>query len=114
MQSSAANLVSVDSNGVDDIFLHDRNWGTTTRISVATGGAEANGASGTPSISGSGERVAFESTATNLVAGYGPAQQIYVHDRVAGTTVAACAVAGNDASSHRATWALCVVAILGA
>ena len=99
MQSGATNLVAGDTNGVDDIFLHDRNWGTTTRV-TATGGAEANGHCALPSMSGSGERVTFESTATNLVAGYGPASQVYVHDRVAGTTVAASSVAGNGASSQ--------------
>ena len=99
MQSGATNLVSGDTNGADDIFLHDRNWGTTTRI-TAPGGAEANGPCAMPSMSGSSEQVAFESTATNLVASYGPASQVYVHDRVAGTTVAASSVAGNGASTQ--------------
>ena len=100
MQSAATNLVAGDTNGVDDIFLHDRNWATTTRASVATGGAGANGSCALPSISGNGQRVAFESTATNLASGYGPVSQVYVHDRVAGTTVAASPVAGNGASSE--------------
>ncbi len=39
-----------------------------TRVSVSSGGVEANGASGAPSISADGRYVAFASTATNLVA----------------------------------------------
>ena len=38
--SNATNLVANDTNGVADIFLHDRGLGTTTRVSVATGGME--------------------------------------------------------------------------
>ncbi len=41
----------------------------TTRVSVSTAGAEANGPSGPPSINGSGRFIVFSSYATNLVAG---------------------------------------------
>lgn len=66
-QSLATNLVSGDTNGVNDIFLRNLQTGTTTRLSVATDGTEANGASNTPSISGNGRFVAYPSVATNLV-----------------------------------------------
>ncbi len=46
--SNATNLVANDTNGVADIFLHDRGLGTTTRVSVATGGTQANAASLAP------------------------------------------------------------------
>ncbi|HMO55933.1 MAG TPA: cadherin-like domain-containing protein [Roseiflexaceae bacterium] len=68
-QSTASNLVAGDTNGVSDIFLHDRQSGTTTRLSTAADGSQANGASFNPAISYDGSFVTFESTADNLVAG---------------------------------------------
>jgi putative cell wall-binding protein len=68
-QSDATNLVDDDTNGAKDIFVHDRDTGNTTRWSVATGGAQANGDSRDASISRTGYYVAFESQATNLVSG---------------------------------------------
>ena len=42
---------------------------TFTRVSIGPGGTQPNGRSASPSISADGRFVAFESTATNLVAG---------------------------------------------
>ncbi len=88
-ESDATNLVSGDSNGLRDVFLHDTVAGTTTRISVDSAEAQAVGGagSGAASISADGAFVAFNSTATNLVAtdtnGY---SDIFVRDVAAGTT----------------------------
>ncbi len=65
-QSKASNLVNDDKNGYFDIFLHDRQTGTTVRLSVPSSG-EANGHSYNPVISGDGRFIAFESLANNLV-----------------------------------------------
>jgi hypothetical protein len=65
----ATNIVPDDTNGVNDVFVRDRVLGTTERVSVGVSGAEANGPSIFPSISSDGRFVAFESDATNLVAG---------------------------------------------
>ena len=67
--SLATNLVPGDTNGVADIFLRDLSTGTTTRVSVDSAGLQADGASLRPSLSGTGAFVAFDSAATNLVAG---------------------------------------------
>ena len=67
--SWANNLVSGDTNGGRDIFVHDRQTGATTRVSVATGGGQAAADSQRPSISADGRYVAFESDASNLVSG---------------------------------------------
>lgn len=67
--STATNLVGGDTNGASDVFVHDRTAGTTARVSVTGGGAQANGASRAGAISPSGDWVAFESDATNLVSG---------------------------------------------
>jgi Tol biopolymer transport system component len=72
-RSVAYNLVPGDTNGVNDIFLRDRQTNTTTRISVATDGTQANYNTGSwqcpLSISGDGRYVVFESNASNLVDG---------------------------------------------
>ncbi|MGB3442613.1 MAG: hypothetical protein WBA97_28045 [Actinophytocola sp.] len=67
--SSATTLVAGDTNGVDDVFVRDRQSGATERMSVATGGTQGNGASRALAISGDGRYVVFNSSATNLVAG---------------------------------------------
>lgn len=64
--SPATNLVPDDTNGLNDVFVHDRQTGQTTRISVASDGTQANGDSVDPSISADGRYVAFDSGASNL------------------------------------------------
>ena len=59
--SEASNLVPDDTNGHADIFVHDRRSGTTSRVSVASDGAEADAPSTAPSISADGRHVAFQS-----------------------------------------------------
>ncbi len=79
--SEATNLVSGDTNGTWDVFVHDRQTGQTTRVSVRSNGTQGNGASGLPSISTDGRYVAFESGATNLVSGDTNGKtDIFVHD----------------------------------
>ncbi len=72
--SAATNLVSGDTNGAVDIFVRDRTAGRTVRVSLGTGGAQANAASGHQvweglSMAAGGLTVAFRSAASNLVAG---------------------------------------------
>jgi Tol biopolymer transport system component len=66
--SLGSNLSPSDANNQSDVFLRDRSAGTTTRVSVGTGGSDADGSSYRPSISGDGSFVAFCSRASNLVA----------------------------------------------
>jgi Tol biopolymer transport system component len=98
----ATNLVANDNNRHYDIFVHDRQSGETTRVSVDSNGNEANNESLKPSISADGRYVAFESRATNLVAndnnGY---KDIFVHDRQSGeTTRVSVDSNGNEANSQ--------------
>ena len=94
--STATNLVAGDTNGVQDIFVHDRQTGTTTRVSLGPGGVQANGPSAGQSISGDGRLVAFQSGATNLVAGdtNGLADD-FVHDRQTGVTTRVSVATGG-------------------
>jgi Tol biopolymer transport system component len=68
-RSSSTNLVAGDTNGVSDVFLHDRTTGTTTRVSVATGGGQTTPFSDHPNISANGLFVAFDTDDATLVAG---------------------------------------------
>ncbi|MDQ3782416.1 MAG: hypothetical protein M3349_05690, partial [Actinomycetota bacterium] len=110
--SEASNLVAGDTNGVRDIFVHDRDTGITERVNVSTEGEEADaqssfsvqGDSSVPRISGDGSRVSFDSFATNLVpADTNGFPDAFVRDRTAGTTtrvsVDSSGVEGNEGSS---------------
>jgi Tol biopolymer transport system component len=86
-ESDAPNLVPGDTNGVADVFLHDQKTGQTTRVSLSSGGRQANGPSGTPAISADGRYVAFQSLASNLVPGdTNRLSDIFVRDLVTGKT----------------------------
>jgi LPXTG-site transpeptidase (sortase) family protein len=99
-ESEASNLVIGDTNGFDDIFVRDRTTGTTTRVSVASDGTEANGDSDGPPISGDGRFVAFSSYATNLVANdTNVAKDVFVHDRTTRTTTRVSVDSGENQSS---------------
>jgi len=86
-QSSASNLVTGDSNGSRDIFVHNRNTAVTERVSVDSSGSQTNNYSELPSISDDGRYVAFISFASNLVSGDSNASRdVFVHDRNTGVT----------------------------
>src|SRR4029453_292157 len=76
------------SNGVNHIFVSDRNTGTIRCVSLNSNGREGDQDSLAPSISADGQFIAFTSPATNLAGnkcdnGF---NQIYVRDRTTGTT----------------------------
>ena len=85
-ESLATNLVVGDSNNFQDIFIRDRQTATTTRVSVNTTGGNANQASYNPSVSADGRYVAFDSSASNLVAGDAGSQDVFVRDLQTNTT----------------------------
>ncbi|TNE84757.1 MAG: hypothetical protein EP330_28490 [Deltaproteobacteria bacterium] len=89
--SPATNLVAGDTNGVQDVFVldrdpdgdgrFDRSSRSVVRVSHPPTG-EADGASGAPRISADGRFVVFESEATNLVDGdTNGALDVFLHDR---------------------------------
>ena len=103
--SYASNLVSGDTNVASDVFVHDRQSGTTERVSVDSAGAAGNGDSYSPSISADGWIVAFTSRATNLVSGdTNKTADVFVHDRQRGLTervsVDSVGSEGNDMSEY--------------
>jgi Tol biopolymer transport system component len=106
-KSQATNLVPGDTNGAEDIFVHDRQTGVTQRVSVDSAGNQGNGWSEGPAISADGRYVAFYSLATNLVPGDTNGQwDVFVHDRQTGVTqrvsVDSAGNQGNGGSMHTA------------
>ncbi len=92
--STATNLVPGDSNGREDVFVHDRLAMVTARVSVATGGGEGNGNSNVPVITPDARYIVFSSDATNLVPDdTNGVADIFRHDRRTGQTVR---VSGNS------------------
>ena len=102
-RSFSTNLVGDDTNGASDIFVRDRDADAdgvleepgavvTTRVCVASGGAQANAGCEQPALGADGRFVVFVSAATNLltppdtVVGSIIARQIYRNDRVTGET----------------------------
>ena len=84
--SYASNLVNGDTSG-DDIFVRDMKTGKTKKVSAASLAPRANDNSLDPSISENGRFVAFDSDATNLVAGDTNANQdVFVRDLKKGKT----------------------------
>jgi Tol biopolymer transport system component len=85
--SGASNLVRGDTNAVEDAFVRDRRRGTTTRISVSTKRAQADGYSYQTKINASGRYVTFGSAAANLVPGDTNGEQdVFVRDVRTGVT----------------------------
>lgn len=66
-ESVASNLVRRDRGGVIDVFVHDRVVGATVRWSVDTDGGSPNQNSTSAALAANADRVAFQSTATDLV-----------------------------------------------
>lgn len=89
-ESQASNLVVGDTNGIEDVFVHDLFSGETTRVSVRSSGEQVmvgeeafnDSHFSPPSISADGQVVAF-SSAMELVLGtpWAGEQSIFIHDR---------------------------------
>jgi len=105
--SDATNLVAGDFNFVRDVFVHDRQTGATKLISLSSTGGNPNGQSIRPVISAAGRFVAFQSDASNLVAGdFNLIGDVFLRDRLNQTTVrvsvSTAGVEGNGFSTRPA------------
>lgn len=102
--SRASNLVSNDTNGTWDVFVHDRATGVTARVSVSTTGAQGNAFSMGPSLSHDGRYVCFMSLASNLVPGdTNGVKDIFVHDRLSGVTERVSVTSGGEEANGQTT-----------
>jgi Tol biopolymer transport system component len=102
--SDAPNLVPGDTNSRRDVFLRDRQAGTTVRISVGNTGAESNGHSRAAGVSADGTVIVFLSEASNLTASGSPGlRHVYVRDLVAGTTTRLSSGSNGSYTTDHAT-----------
>lgn len=103
--SAAANLVSNDRNGLQDVFLRDTELKSTTRLSVGRAGVESDGLSDRPAISRDGRYVAFHSAGATLVPNdRNGAFDVFVYDRETSqlelASQTSSGLRGNDDSAH--------------
>jgi Tol biopolymer transport system component len=83
-ESVASNLVSaVDTNRTTDVFLWDRETGTSTLLSALPSGAAGDGPSVAALVSGNGERALFRSRAPSMAASE-TNTDLYVWSRLSG------------------------------
>jgi flagellin-like hook-associated protein FlgL len=99
-RSLATNLVAGDTNGQEDSFIKDTVTGVTTRISTDSSGNQGNGYSRITALSADGRYAAFNSAASNLVAGDTNGQvDSFIKDTATGlTTRVSTDSAGNQAT----------------
>jgi Tol biopolymer transport system component len=88
-ESSASNLAALDPDTTADIYLRDRQTGTTTLVSQTSAGALGSGPLGSnkPSISASGRFIAFESSRVLEASDTNNTGDIYLRDTTNNTTV---------------------------
>jgi Tol biopolymer transport system component len=99
--SESDELVPGDRNGHRDVFLHDRQTGRTALVSGAEKGEGANGASDYAVVSEDGSKVAFVSTASNLVSyDHNERQDVFLRDMVRGQTVRLSVGAGESEANE--------------
>src|SRR5262245_36191 len=86
-ESGAEDLAGTDSNGQDDVFVRDRQNGTTEIVSISTASVASDGLSRFARVSADGRYVTFMSDATTFVAeDTDPERDIYMRDRTLDTT----------------------------
>ncbi|MCP3998469.1 MAG: hypothetical protein GY722_25890, partial [bacterium] len=100
--SSASNLVPGDTNDDRDVFVFDVATGTTTRVSVASDGTQANDYSYPSAVSADGFTIVYGSAASNLVPGdTNGATDAFIYNVVTGTTTrVSVASDGTQANDH--------------
>jgi Tol biopolymer transport system component len=90
----------------DDVFLHDRETGITEIVSIGLDEELGNGQSFGMAVSASGQFVVFTSLAGNLVEDDNNRRwDIFIRDRVAGTTERITVNAADEEADHDSTFA---------
>lgn len=102
--SNAENLVAGGQNGFYDIFVRDRALGYTELISMSSDGMPSDGTSFLPSISGDGNRVAFESDGRLAPNDPGNSPDIYLRDRSTGRTTLVSRSWDRSTAGNNVSW----------
>ncbi len=105
--SYASNLVVGDSNGAYDVFVRDTQAGTTQLVSTDTSNNKGNNDSFWSTISGNGQHIIFESSATNLTADGNSSYNVFVKDlQAGGISMVSTDYSGNFGNHWMATQAV--------
>jgi Tol biopolymer transport system component len=97
--STRADLVTGDTNGTPDVFLHDRASDALRALSLRSDGkGTGSGSSTLVAVDGTGQRVLFDSDSVDLVPGGTTGRNVYLQDVGLGTTVLLST--NGDASSE--------------
>jgi Tol biopolymer transport system component len=100
--STPSNQVTLDTNGVTDVYLYDFVTRSNFLVSQGNPPGAASGPSDSPVISNDGRFVAYRSTATNLVAGATSGlPNVFLYDRQTGTTTILSANASGKSGNNR-------------
>jgi hypothetical protein len=93
------------TNGVD--YVYDRQTGLKEKVSVSSGGIEANNSVDRAEISTDGRYVVFSSDSTNLVDGVGAmyTYQVYIHDLQTSITELASISSDGIYGDYSSRWA---------
>jgi hypothetical protein len=83
--SESSDLVPGDTNGVADVFVHDRVTDQTTRVSLLPGGGQRTQPSPIVAISGDGAVVAFASSSPPPCDNCAGRSEVAVYDRTLGS-----------------------------
>lgn len=91
--TTSDNLVAGDTNGMQDVFIHQLSTGITTRASVGSAGTEANadspvGQGERIALSYSGDWAAFSTKASNIAGGAPSVSNVLLHNTLTGKTTA--------------------------
>lgn len=103
--TDSTNYLSPDLNGLGaDVFVRDLLLGTTTLVSRGSAGVQGNSSSRSASISADGRWIAFESGSNFDPGDILGLQDIYLHDRVLGTTIRASVAIAPDPDPNGASY----------
>lgn len=103
--SWASNLVANDTNDTSDVFVRDRQAGTTERVSVASSGVEADSSTRWPALTPDGRFVAFMGPASNLWGfDLNLRDDVFVRDRLLGTTTCASVTTFQKPGDNWSRW----------
>ena len=103
-ESNATNLVRGDTNDRQDVYLHDRLTGKTTRVSVQSDGEDIDFDSSLGSIDAAGRHIAFTTRRSLTGADLNARDDVYLrdrllrHTRIMGLTEGPPRLAGGGAS----------------
>jgi Tol biopolymer transport system component len=99
--TGATDLDASDTNGTTDVYLRDRQLGTTVRCSLDSSGNQGSQSSFFPGVSADGNSVVFQSTCSSFELAGSSGDQIFVRDVAKGTlTQVSVDSSGNPAQGE--------------